>query len=528
MLNKLSMPCRLAAIAVIVAAGAENARAQFSQGPGLSSGSGSGTGSGGFSGLRGNYTGSISGVGPGQFGPGTIIRGEPVVPLPGVESRRRMVGFGPGVDVTFPNDPYLVPFMTMETPQGAPIDRATVVVTKELLNHAREIATPGERSLALQRLANGAIIGQQFNLAHHTLEEAAKAANEVDIELMRDQRLIAIVTSLNYLAERLIKPLSTDVRVDDVAAAPPAPAAEAVAPDAIPKGQKADRDVQIRMSRLEWNRGVYLASAISNPTYRNEMLYHVAWSMAKGSSTLAVEGGKLADTGPPPKPEPATLGGNPPAKDKEAAQKSQQTATKLKQTGDTLLVDAWKVSETIERLIWRFRAMVQITLEIADSDQYPRAIELAKRIQNAEARAEALLVLAEAESRHHLYADSSDTYNQAAQAVACVTQEGLRGVLAGILVDSLIATGRFTDARACIGLFPEMSQRLVALGAIAESQGVRGQAAIARKWIVAEVPEQYRPPLNRRVILGSLKAMEQNPGRDQESQTNPIFRLPLP
>ena len=36
----------------------------------------------------------------------------------------------------------------------------------------------------------------------------------------------------------------------------------------------------IRLARLEWQRGVYLASIIDNPTYRNEMLYKVAESEA--------------------------------------------------------------------------------------------------------------------------------------------------------------------------------------------------------------------------------------------------------
>ena len=36
--------------------------------------------------------------------------------------------------------------------------------------------------------------------------------------------------------------------------------------------------------------------------------------------------------------------------------------------------------------------------------------------------------------------------------------------MTGFLIDSLIATGRFDDARACIVLYPEESERFVALG----------------------------------------------------------------
>ena len=49
------------------------------------------------------------------------------------------------------------------------------------------------------------------------------------------------------------------------------------------------------MARLEWQRGVYLASVIGNPTYRNEMLYKVAESEASGSATIANEASKASD-----------------------------------------------------------------------------------------------------------------------------------------------------------------------------------------------------------------------------------------
>ena len=47
------------------------------------------------------------------------------------------------------------------------------------------------------------------------------------------------------------------------------------------------------------------------------------------------------------------------------------------------------------------------------------------------------------------------SYEEAAKAVATVQQDGLRGVLAGFVVDSLIASGRFQDARKCIVLYPD-------------------------------------------------------------------------
>ena len=50
------------------------------------------------------------------------------------------------------------------------------------------------------------------------------------------------------------------------------------------------------MARLEWQRAVYLASIIGNPTYRNEMLYKVAESEASGSATIANEYMRASET----------------------------------------------------------------------------------------------------------------------------------------------------------------------------------------------------------------------------------------
>ena len=87
-------------------------------------------------------------------------------------------------------------------------------------------------------------------------------------------------------------------------------------------------------------------------------------------------------------------------------------------------------------------------------------------------------------------------------------------MLTGFLIDSLISTGRFDDARACVVIYPELSEKLVALGAVAEQQGRRGSAEAARRWIANEIPEQYRPTLYRRVVAGVLWTIEQNRSKE--------------
>ncbi len=127
-----------------------------------------------------------------------------------------------------------------------------------------------------------------------------------------------------------------------------------------------------------------------------------------------------------------------------------------------------------------------------------------------------MLLLAEAQSRapHVDISGATASYQAAAEAIATVQQDGLRGVLAGFLIDSMISTGRFDDARQCIVLYPELSQKLAALGAVAEAQGRRGAAEVARRWIERDVPEQYRPALYRRVATGVLWAIDQNRSKE--------------
>jgi hypothetical protein len=322
--------------------------------------------------------------------------------------------------------------------------------------------------------------------------------------------LIAIVTSLTSLTDALLRD-----RREGMTAVQPGDG-DAVAPEALPKAP--DGATLIRLARLEWQRGVYLSLAISNPTYRNEMLYHVAQSEASGSATIANEALKMSDLD--------SLGdrpgaGEPAGRDKapgieERARARQARNESFRKQADEILVNSFADAKKIDRLIWKYTAMVRIALSAADSQQYARGVELARGIENGESRAEAMLILAESQCRNsQAQSDAATaTFQAAAEAIATVQQDGLRGVLAGSLIDKLISTGRFDDARLCVVLYPELSQRLVALGAVAEQQGRRGSAQAARQWIASEVPEEHRPPLYRRVVTGILWAIDQNRSKE--------------
>jgi hypothetical protein len=575
---------RTSILAISLAAAADLTAAAQETSPGLSSGTGQGTGSGLSTGVQRNITGSMSGSGAPAAGLGRRVT--PSMPLPG--GTFGSAGYGPGVNVQFPDDPYLIPFLRLEQ-FGGPIDpTAPTGVTPGLIEKARLISSPEERTLALQRIARGAIASNQLILAHQTLQEAASAVDSISDPLVHDQRLIALVTSLNALNRELVREGLGERPLRELDLGGPQPAQNHM-----------DGALIVRMERLEWKRAVHLASNIQNPTYRSEMLYRVVDSMASGSKTIA--------NAFPRSFEPQASLGN-----TGATQSQDARAEQFRKLADEILVDAFNVAKQIDRLVWKFQGMVQIALHAASSQQFRRGVELALQIDNAKSRAEALLMLADPMCRreravnlrlekplprddrgyvtfrfpahlssriefqgewdpdprkagdprrlvlkgyiskaefdqleallddpvyhralaevYRLYNADQDAatpvYQEAARATASIETDGLRGVVVGLLVDSLSGSGRFDDARACSAIYPLESERFVALGAIAEAQGRRGAAEAARRWIAQEAPQEYRAALYRRVTDGELAVVEENRGRQTLKGLEEMPRVP--
>jgi hypothetical protein len=472
----------------------------------------------------------------------------------------------------------LVPYLKLELEEyGGPVDNGGPTrVSAELLKNARLIPSPEERSLALQRIAKGAIESMQLTLAHQTLEEAAQTVDSVTDPLVHDQRLIAIVTSLNTLIPVLLR-----VGIEES----PRRDTDVGAPDASPK--RMDTEKIVRMARLEWKRAAHLAANIGNPTYRNEFLYRVAESEAAGSKNLADAFAKS--------PEAPISFGNV----TEATPVDDSRNEQFRKLADEILVDAFDVAKQIDRLVWRFRAEVQVALQAANSQQFARGVELSLQIDNAKSRAEALLLLADPMCRRERFVNlklekplpkddrgnvafrfpprlanriefqgggdpdwmkSGDprrlvlksyiskaefdqlntalgdrvyrraleelyslynadqekvtpVFQEAAKATASIQASGLRGVVTDLLVDALTNAGRFDDARACTVIYADESDRFVALGDIAYAQARRGAAESARRWIKQETREEYRSALYRRVTDGELWVIDESQGR---------------
>jgi hypothetical protein len=450
---------------------------QAQPGPGLSSGSGAGTGTGASSTIGRNQSGSVSGVGP---GPASGIQGSannPLLPR-GPVPPGMAVPLGPGVNTTFPDDTGLFPLTPMVgSREGNPSELS--MVQDRQFEAARKIDAPGDRSMALQRIANAAIFSNQLPMAHTALVEAAEAGLLEQNRLVHDQRLVAIVTTYSTLAEAHLREGKVDLSIPEFD--------NETDPNPIPK---ADHSILIRRAGAEWQRAATLSGQILNPTYKNEMLYRVVDAMSYGSQTIIND-------------FPT-----------QASSPAETTTNSVSGPADQILRDAVDVAKRIERPVWRDRALVAISSAAASSRQFARGLEVARMIPQPEVRTDALLRLAEAQARRDDAAGATGTYREAAKAVASIPLDAPRVVLAGVLIDNLISVGRFEDARASIGLIPDTARQIIALGAIAESQGRRGAAESALGWIARDVAPEYRSQLYRRLNNGVLTAIEQNRSRD--------------
>ena len=180
----------------------------------------------------------------------------------------------------------------------------------------------------------------------------------------------------------------------------------------------------------------------------------------------------------------------------------EQEMKESEKTADDFLVEAVTIAAEIERPIWRNLAFVRTAVVAGESKQFDRALKIARDIENRRGACAGVLARRRIAGRAKKDEAATESYSQVAQAIARVRQDGLRGVLTGFLVDSLISTGRFEDARACLVLYPTESERFVALEAIAEQQGRRGRPRRPREWIAREA----RPSTGRPSIGGSTTA----------------------
>jgi hypothetical protein len=397
----------------------------------------------------------------------------------------------PGTAGQLPQDPSLEPLVRAIMSETVSELERRSQVTPGVLERLQLVTDNFERSRALLELtaeASKSTDLRELLLAHRGLERASEAALNERNRLRHDQLLVAVIKATDPLADALIREGFTMPSRPADNRPQPFPGIEEIT--TLP-----------RLARLEWRRAAFLASQIINPTHRSEYQARVAEWMSRDSAHI-VENVRRNQSTIDRLPDSRIL--------------DPQEISTLDKLADDFLVEAANIALRIERPIWKHSALDRIAITAGEAGQFDRAVEVARKIPNAEARAQALILVAESLCRDRLHNQSDlamQTYSDAALAVSRIEQKGLRGVLAGYLVDSLISTGRFEDARACLVLYPTEAERFVALGAIAESQGRRGSANAARDWIAREAPPAYRSALYRRVnsgVLASISNERQN------------------
>jgi hypothetical protein len=399
-------------------------------------------------------------------------------------------------EAQLPQDPSLEPLLGGIMRETLSELEARSQVTPGVLERLQLITDNFERSRALLELVGEASKSTELRellLAHRALERASGTSLSEQNQLRHDQLLGLVIRSTEPLTDALIREGFTLPPKGEQGQPEPFPGIE-------------DVSTLPRLALLEWRRAAFLAERIISPTYRSEYKARVAEWMSRDSAHL-VENLRRNESSIDRLPDTRAL--------------TVQEIRKLGGFADVFLAEAAEIAKRIQRPIWKHSALDRIAITAGESGQFARAVAVARSIPNAEARAQALILVAESQCRdraHDQAAKATETYSDAALAVSRIERDGLRGVITGYLVDSLISTGRFEDARACLVLYPTEAERFVALGAIAESQGRRGSADAAREWISRDAPPAYRSALFRRVNSGVLTAI----GNERQNKTRVV------
>ena len=396
----------------------------------------------------------------------------------------------------FPSSPGGSPLIDLSSGMPVALDPDAVAnlsqeeldeIDSRLLADARAIVRPDDRAQAFERVARSKIYAHRpgdtkLEDAQTAITEGGEAAVAVRDPLTRDLRLMNLLRTELLLADEWARDGMVDTSYS--------------------LGLNT-RNPWTPQRRLEWlsraensrNQAADLASRIESSNLRSDMMFRVVDNQSQGSQYIAQE---------------ASLTG-----DGEKRSDLKGLEAMIDRMADRGLVFAANNAARITKPIWRDRAMVSIAIASSASGQFDRGIQLSRTIPQPEYRSDALIRLAEGQARRNLDG-ATFTYDLAARAVASIPLEDPRAILASVLIDSLIAVGRFDDARACVPFYSDSVRQLAALGAIAESQGERRLANSALAWIDRDAPPQLRDQLKLRVNDGVLRAFEK--GRANRNQ----------
>lgn len=348
-------------------------------------------------------------------------------------------------------------------------------VREQLIPDARAIADPSDRSLAFDRIARSLILYDRWDDASTAILEGGRAAVQVTDPLVHDARLMALATTSILLTEKLAREATVEDFYTDTLDTRPA------------------RTLEDRLDLLERARRVMshagdLVSQIRNANFASYTLTLLAENQAINSQAVARYADRL----------------------RADSDGSDADHRSLASKADALLVESEGLAWRSRIPIWRDAALVRVVASASSSRQFERGVRIARRIPGPEPRADALIRLAEGMARAEDDAGATRIYQEAATAVISIPLPDPRASLGAVLLDSLLAVGRFDDARAVGQVILDRRLRTRALGAVARSMGERGLADEALAWINSEPDPDLRDRLRRAASEGLGAFLEKN------------------
>jgi hypothetical protein len=372
------------------------------------------------------------------------------------------------------------PDSAASSPQPPDDSRVLERLERQLLDASSLIQDPAERSRELERAARAFLLSQNLDSALEAIRGAGQAALEIPQRGLRDVRLDAAAATALALAEQITQRGIIGAR---------GPAEFGLLPDASGPTVRTDTERLDSLDRAldAFGLAETLATRIESENYRSAALARVVIALAKKSQDVARY--LVESTGASPLID--------------------QIDSPFRDRADRFLVTAQTALLRIPLPAFRDRTLVELVTLAAASHQYRRAREIAHNWPHLPSRAEALVVIAQAQAFDRLDADATTSYQDALETVTRIPLTGPRLTAAAILLDSLMACGRFEDARAAITIAPDPNLRLAALSAVARSMGSRGLVDAAYHWIDREAPPSFRDRLRREVADGLAEFVEQ-------------------
>lgn len=230
---------------------------------------------------------------------------------------------------------------------------------------ARRVEDPALRATALNLVARSKIIARQLEAARRDLQDASTAAMQLEAGLVRDLRLMAIITNLIALAhEQVVEGVPNNSPLSD--------------PDrAAPRVTFEERRVWLDQAMASWKQAATMAARIENPTYRNEKLAEVV--LGEADEVLKIG-------------RDARLAGS-------TRIDLEGQAAELLGYADQILREATTQAAGIDRAVWFDRALGESAVAAARSSQFARAWAITRKVPRPVPRAETLIRVAEEMAR---------------------------------------------------------------------------------------------------------------------------------